>query len=116
MLSCLFRKNGESVTDLEPYLSAPMHLAIISSDLTHFIHTHGEVPGMASMGHDAHHMQMKIAVPDKFGPTVAIHVVFPVKGFYQIFGQVGHQGKITSQALWSKSNKKPPACSHRYSV
>jgi hypothetical protein len=94
MLSCTFRKNGDSVIDLEPYLSAPMHLAIISSDLTHFIHTHGEVPGMASMGHDAHHMQMEMSVPDKFGPTVEIHVVFPAKGLYQIFGQIGHQGKV----------------------
>jgi hypothetical protein len=95
VLSCLFRKNGESVTDLEPYLSAPMHLAIISNDLTHFMHTHGEVPGMSSMGHNAHHMQMmKMAIPDKFGPTVEIHVVFPAKGLYQIFGQVGHQGKV----------------------
>jgi hypothetical protein len=92
MLSCLFKKNGESVTDLEPYLSAPMHLAIISNDLTFFMHTHGEVPGMPSMGHDAHHMKM--AVPDKFGPTVEIHAVFPAKGLYQIFGQVGHQGKV----------------------
>jgi len=95
MLSCLFRKNGESVTDLEPYLSAPMHLAIISNDLTYFMHTHGEVPGMSSMGHNAHNMQMmKMSVPDKFGPTVEIHVVFPTKGLYQIFGQVGHQGKV----------------------
>jgi hypothetical protein len=94
MLNCTFRKNGESVTDLEPYLSAPMHLAIISSDLTRFIHTHGEVPGMAPMGHDAHHMQMEMSVPDKFGPTVEIHVVFPAKGLYQIFGQIGHQGKV----------------------
>lgn len=92
MLSCLFKKNGESVTGLEPYLSAPMHLAIISSDLTHFMHTHGEVPGMATMDHDAHHMKM--TVPDKFGPTVEIHVVFPAKGLYQIYGQVGHQGKV----------------------
>lgn len=94
MLSCLFRKNGESVTDLEPYLSAPMHLAIISSDLTHFMHTHGEVPGMASMGHNEHHMQMKMTAPNKFGPKVEIHVVFPAKGLYQIFGQVAHQGKV----------------------
>ncbi|HUI68120.1 MAG TPA: hypothetical protein VL087_07910 [Nitrospirota bacterium] len=94
ILSYLFRKNGKSVTDLEPYLSAPMHLAIISSDLTHFIHTHGELPGMPSMGHDAHNMQMKMTVPDKFGPEVEIHVVFPAKGRYQIFGQVGHHGKI----------------------
>ncbi len=83
MLSCLFRKNGESVTDLEPYLSATMHLAIISSDLTHFMHTHGEVPGMAAMGHGEHHMQMKMTVPNKFGPKVDIHVVFPFEFFYR---------------------------------
>jgi Cu+-exporting ATPase len=94
ILSYLFRKKGKPVTDLEPYLSAPMHLAIISRDLTHFIHTHGEVPGMPSMGHDEHHMQMKMTVPDKFGPTIEIHVVFPAKGLYQIFGQVGHEGKV----------------------
>jgi hypothetical protein len=94
MLSYVFRKKGESVTDLEPWLSAPMHLAIISGDLTHFIHTHGELPGMPPMGHDESHMQMKMSVPNKFGPKIETHVVFPAKGLYQIFGQVGHEGKI----------------------
>jgi hypothetical protein len=94
MLSYFFRKKGESVTDLEPWLSAPMHLAIISSDLTHFIHTHGELPGMPPMGHDEHHMQMMMTVPNNFGPKIETHVVFPAKGLYQIFGQVGHEGKV----------------------
>jgi len=92
MLSYLFRRNGKEVTGLEPYLSAPMHLAIISGDLTHFIHTHGEIPGMAPMEHHEHHMQM--AVPQQFGPQIDVHVVFPVRGLYQIFGQVGYQGKV----------------------
>jgi hypothetical protein len=94
MLSYLFRKKGESVADLEPWLSAPMHLAIISSDLAHFIHTHGELPGMPPMSHDEHHMQMKMTVPDKFGPKIETHIIFPAKGLYQIFGQVEHQGKV----------------------
>lgn len=91
MLSYLFRKNGKPVSELEPYLSAPMHLAIISGDLTHFMHTHGEIPGMSPMGHHEH-MQM----PDtkRFGPQIDVHVVFPAKGLYQIFGQVGYQDKI----------------------
>jgi len=92
MLSYLFRKNGKGVSDLEPYLSAPMHLAIISADLAHFIHTHGEIPGESPMGHHEHHMQM--TVPERFGPQVDVPVVFPSKGLYQIFGQVGYQDKV----------------------
>ena len=91
-LRYLFRTSGKEVTDLEPYLSAPMHLAIISADLDHFIHTHGEIPGMPAMEHHEHHMQM--TVPKLFGPQIDVHVVFPAKGLYQIFGQVGYQGKI----------------------
>jgi len=92
MLSYLFGKNGKAVTDLEPYLSAPMHLAVMSVDLKHFIHTHGEIPGVSPMGHHDHHMQM--TAPNQFGPQIDVHVVFPAKGLYQIFGQVGHQGKV----------------------
>ena len=92
MLSYLFRKNGKAVSDLEPYLSAPMHLAIISGDLTHFIHTHGEIPGETPMGRHEHQMQM--TVPERFGPQVDVHVVFPSKGLYQVFGQIGYHGKI----------------------
>ncbi len=94
MLSYLFRKDGEPVTELEPYLSAPMHLAIISGDLKDFIHTHGELPGMPGMGHGEHHMMMHMTVPEKFGPEIDVHVVFPRKGLYQIFGQVGYRGKV----------------------
>ncbi len=92
-LRYLFSKNGEPVSALEPYLSAPMHLAVISADLAHFMHTHGEIPGMQDMGHE-HHMHMKMAVPEKFGPEIDVRVIFPGKGLYQIFGQVGYQGKV----------------------
>jgi len=91
-LRYVFKSNGEPVTDLEPYLSAPMHLSIISADLDHFIHTHGELPGKPSMEQHEHHMHM--AVPQKFGPKIEAHVVFPAKGLYQIFGQVRHKGEI----------------------
>ncbi|MGC2061699.1 MAG: hypothetical protein WA610_01885 [Thermodesulfovibrionales bacterium] len=93
-LSYTFTKNGEPVTKLEPWLSAPMHLAIISGDLTHFIHAHGELPGMPAMGHHEHHMQMKMTVPDKFGPKIEVHAIFPAAGLYQIFGQVGYGSEI----------------------
>lgn len=91
-LGYLFKKNGRTVTDLEPYLSAPMHLAIISADLSHFIHTHGEIPAMSATGPHEHEMHMK--VPERFGPKINVYVVFPVKGLYQVFGQVEHKGKV----------------------
>lgn len=92
-LSYLIKKNGEAVNDLEPYLAAPMHVAIIQSDLNNFIHTHGELPGSGGHGHHmAGHMHM--TVPEKFGPGIDVHVMFPVRGLYQIFGEVRHHGKV----------------------
>ncbi len=92
VLTYRFTEKGRPVTDLQPYLAAPMHLAVISEDLTHFMHTHGELPGMPHMGHDEESMQM--TVPEKFGPELEVHLVFPSKGLYQIFGQVRHKDKV----------------------
>lgn len=91
-LSYFFKKDGESVTDLAPYLSAPMHVAIVSADLNNFIHAHGELPGMSPAGRGMSEMNMK--VPARFGPRIDVNTVFPAKGTYQIFGQVQHRGKI----------------------
>lgn len=81
------------MTDLEPYLSAPMHLAIIMSNLNNFIHAHGEVSGAPTVQqHTVGHIYG--TVPEKFGPEIEAHVIFPAKGFYQIFSEVKHQGKV----------------------
>lgn len=92
-LKYVIKKGGDPVTDLEPFLSAPMHVAIISSDLENFMHEHGELPG-ASMGHEHMGHMMHMKTPAKFGPEIDVPVVFPTKGLYQIFGQVGHKGKV----------------------
>jgi hypothetical protein len=92
VLSYVFKKNRKPVTDLEPWLAAPMHLAIVSSDLKYFMHVHGEVLGMLSPDHHEDHMHM--TVPRKFGPGIEVHVTFPAKGVYEVFGQVGHEGKV----------------------
>lgn len=96
LLKYIFKKGSGPVTDLEPYLSAPMHVAIISPDLNNFMHVHGELPG-ASMGHD--HMgqmmhMMHMEVPKKFGPEIDVPAIFPAKGLYQIFSEVKHDGKV----------------------
>ncbi len=92
-LKYMIMKDAKPVTDLEPYLAAPMHAAIISSDLENFIHQHGELPG-SSMGHEHMGHMMHMNVPEKFGPEIDVPVVFPASGLYQIFSQVQHRGKV----------------------
>ncbi|OHB23672.1 MAG: hypothetical protein A3J67_06325 [Parcubacteria group bacterium RIFCSPHIGHO2_02_FULL_48_10b] len=81
-------KDGKGVSDLEEYLGAPMHLAIISADLSYFLHTHGEI-------HDPQTRAEKHTVnaSDKFGPEIEAHVTFPFPGIYQIFSQFSRQGE-----------------------
>ncbi len=91
-LKYVIKKDGKPVTDLEPFLSAPMHVAVISSDFDNFIHEHGVLPGSPKHGHTAHMMHMN--VPKKFGPEIDVPVVFPTSGVYQIFSQVGYKGDV----------------------
>ncbi len=91
-LKYVIKKEGKPVTELEPFLSAPMHVAVISSDLDSFIHEHGVLPGSPKHGHTAHMMHME--VPKKFGPEIDVPVTFPARGVYQIFGQVGYKGNV----------------------
>ena len=86
-----FKKQNKPVTDLEPYLSAPMHVAIISADLKYFMHEHGELHGIS---HSNYKNGMHMAMPGRFGPQITVHAVFPARGVYQIFGQVEHNGKV----------------------
>lgn len=96
-LSYLVKKNGAPVTDLEPYLSAGMHLAVVSADLNNFIHAHGGPPGAEGAHAMASHMHM--AVPASFGPRIDAAVVFPAKGLYQVFGEFKHRGKVITTSF-----------------
>jgi len=91
-LSYLINKDGNPVTDLESYLSAPMHVVIISADRKYFIDAYGEVPGSLPGGHLEQHMNG--STPDKFGPKIEVHTVFPGKGLYIIFGEIKHKNKV----------------------
>ncbi|MBI5849005.1 MAG: hypothetical protein HZB31_13855 [Nitrospirae bacterium] len=90
LLRFVIQKNGKAVTDLEPYLGASMHLAVVSIDRKSFIHAHGELPGE---GH-SHQDHLHAAAPAKFGPEIDADLVMPVKGIYKIFSQVQHKGKV----------------------
>ena len=89
-----FEKDSKPLTDMEPYLGAPMHIAIVKEDLANFIHTHAmlsdEAPMMEHSMMDMEHM----SVPAHFGPGLTAQVIFPEKGLYQIFGEFKHNGKV----------------------
>lgn len=84
--------NGQPVKDLEQYLGAPMHLAIVMTDLGSFIHAHGDTPGSS---HDHIHTgHIHGAARESIGPEIEAEVVFPQKGTYRIFSQIQHRGKV----------------------
>jgi len=90
-LKYFISKNGKGVTDLEPYLGAAMHLAIVPEDLNSFVHTHGSPPG----GSHSHAGHLHTAPPPgKFGPEIDAEAVFQTKGVYKIFSQAQHHGKV----------------------
>ncbi|MDB5032785.1 MAG: hypothetical protein JWQ98_26 [Chlorobi bacterium] len=84
---------GKPITDLEPYLGAMGHAVILSSDTKLYLHAH---PMESGMSHDA----MKPGAPmdsgteaDR-GPNVIFHTNVPSPGYYKIWGQFQHHGKI----------------------
>ena len=93
------KKDGKPVRDLQPYLAAAMHVAIVKEDMSEFIHTHGEVAQEDEMkdmmGEGMHGMSaMNHAIPAAFGPDVEAHITFPSTGIYHIFGEFKHNGKV----------------------
>ena len=94
MLTYRFTEDGKPVTDLEPYIAAIMHVAVISTDFKQFIHEHGFVPGMPIMEMGGHHMMHEMSLPSAFGPEIKVPVTFPAAGVYEIFGEVKHKGKV----------------------
>jgi uncharacterized membrane protein len=72
----LFRlsKNGQPITDLEPYIGAMGHCVIVSEDTQTYLHSHPEqlfAPKEGARG----------------GPEVAFHTRFPRPGRYKVWGQ-----------------------------
>ncbi len=88
-LRYVIRRDGEELKDLEPYLGAAMHLAVVSADLKTFVHSHGVVPGTG--GHADH---LHIVTPAHFGPEIDAGIIFPAPGVYKIFGQFQHGSQV----------------------
>lgn len=97
-------RNDQPVTDLEPYLGAAAHAAIVTNDGTGFAHTHGEAAspnaaasegnrhaeeGAAEEEHGGGH-----GVPAEFGPQVAVEHTFAEPGLYKLWVQFRHDGQV----------------------
>lgn len=100
-MSYYIEKNGTPAQDLEPYLAAAMHIAIVRQDLSKFTHTHGEASQPGSVWFQQlfgkyfkYHTHF---APDRFGPEIVTQpwtTVFPTPGVYRIFGEFKHNGAI----------------------
>lgn len=86
------KENGKPVTDLETYLAAPMHIAVVLTDLGNFIHAHGSSPGAHTVHQPVGHIHG--TADSGLGPVIEAKVVFPVKGMYRIFSEVKHRGRV----------------------
>jgi hypothetical protein len=87
--------NGKPVNDLEPYLGALGHAVLLSSDTKVYLHTHPMEGGMEEMDHGKmDHGAMGHSHPTTGGPDVIFHTNFPSAGFYKVWGQFQHRGKI----------------------
>lgn len=94
------RKDG-APAELEPYLSAAMHIAVVKNDLTAFAHTHGEVhppgavlPPVVVRDGKIVHTMAAMTTPARFSYPVDAHVIFPVPGVYTVWGQFQSAGVV----------------------
>jgi len=76
-------KDGAPVLDMEPYLAEPMHLSIVSADLSSFAHIHGERHNEG----------------ESIGPEIEAHHIFPFPGLYNIFAEFKRQGSVVTTSF-----------------
>ena len=100
----LKKEDGTPADDLEPYLGAPAHVAIVSEDTQEFAHTHGESYASeeggsgglseveaAGEGEHADHGEGQT-----FGPEIGFHHTFEKPGLYKVWAQFNHHGDVTT--------------------
>jgi hypothetical protein len=94
-------RDGQPVTDLQPFLGAACHVVIVSADTKQFAHTHGDVPGGAMSG-DMSGMNMGTMAmptpPARFGPALQFTHTFMQPGLYRVWVQFGHKDKVVTVA------------------
>ena len=86
-------QTGEPLANLQPFLGAAAHVAILSQDAQTFVHTHGQqMPAMAGM--------QPAGTSGRFGPEISFQNSFPRPGLYKIWGQFAtNDGRVVTAAF-----------------
>lgn len=110
--------------EVDDYLGAAMHLAVIKDDWTQFIHTHPEEAG------HPHASRQFISRASAHGETteetagagddhgITFHVTFPEAGLYKTFAQFRPHGtdlesdEALTAAFWIRVEEQPPLISN----
>ncbi len=85
-------QEGSPVADLQPYLGAAAHVAIVRADGADFAHTHAEGADTHATGAGDGHAHDPIAGP--FGPNLGFTASFAGPGLYKIWVQVNRGGQV----------------------
>jgi Cu+-exporting ATPase len=89
-------KNGQGVTDLEPYLDAASHVVVLDESAGGFAHVHA-VAGAAPSGDDIGEMgntEEMEGPPASFGPEISFSHRFSAPGLYKVWSQFSHNGQV----------------------
>jgi Cu+-exporting ATPase len=97
-LAYTFRDASGDVLDLQPYLGAPMHVAVVRADLRHLIHAHGVLPRAwwrsLTEGSLPPSVHPHVSLPAAFGPRIEVPLSFPTPGRYVIFSEYQRNGRV----------------------
>lgn len=89
-LTLAVTRNGEPVTDLEPYLGAYGHLVALRSGDLAYLHVHPDgTPGDGTT---------------KPGPSVVFHTTVPSAGVYHLYLDFKHQGVVRTAEFTVKTS------------
>ncbi|MEV4167928.1 hypothetical protein [Nonomuraea sp. NPDC049709] len=95
-LTLTVNKDGEPVTDLEPYLGAYGHLVALRAGDLAYLHVHPEES-------------------DKAGPEITFYAEAPSRGDYRLFLDFQHEGKVRTAAFTATatlSDGHAPSATH----
>ena len=97
----LKKEDGTPAYDLEPYLGAPAHVAIVSEDTQECAPTHGEASEEGSGGRGEVEAAKEGEHADHsggqtFGPEIGFHHTFEKPGLYKVWAQFNHHGAVST--------------------
>lgn len=90
LLTYTIHKNGQPVSDLQPYLAATGHLMAIHQNGRDVVHTHAVSPGADPQTG----LEVTPAMATTSGPNITYKLQLPSGGVYRIWAQFQHEGQV----------------------